>query len=151
MNSGIHLQPVRGFQLSSLRCSHRSLRAQPGWERGASIKERILLVSSKMKNNPNKPDKIIISPRDLKRKAAKGKDMLLHRCASFVANESGTARLASCGTAKCRNPLGHESELVRREPAESVRLERRIRYKNDEMSIHSLNDINILLSISSTQ
>ena len=52
--------------------------------------------------------------------------LLLHRFASFVANESGTARLASCGTAKCRNPLGPESELVRREPAESVRLERRI-------------------------
>ena len=37
------------------------------------------------------------SQKDPKRKAAKGKDMLLHRCASFVANESGTARLASCG------------------------------------------------------
>ena len=53
------------------------------------------------------------------------------------------------GTAKCRNPLGRQSELVRREPAESVRLKHRIRYKHDEMCIYSLNDINIILSTSS--
>src|SRR5690606_34911874 len=54
----------------------------------------------------------------------------------------------SCGIAKCRNPLGPESELVRREPAESVRLERRIWCKQDKMNNYSLKDITILLSTS---
>ena len=89
----------------------------------ALIQERSLLVNFR-KCNPCKS--VNPSLKDPERKAA-----------------------TPAGTAKCRNPLGRQSELVRREPAESVRLKRRIRYKQDKMCIHSLNDINILLSTSS--
>ncbi len=115
---------LRGLQLS---LSHRSLRGQPAWERVASIKERSLLVNIS-KCNPCKSCKLFTQGS-----VAQGGD--------------------SCGSSeatKCRNPLGRQSELVRREPVESVRLKRRIRYKQDEMYIHSLNDINILLSTSSS-
>lgn len=40
----------------------------------------------------------------------------------LLALESETEGGDSSGTAKCRNPLGRQSELVRREPAERVRL-----------------------------
>ncbi len=65
-------------------------RGQPGRECVDSIKDRSLLVSYRIKIvTTNRRD---LSLKDPKCKAAKGKDMLLHRCASFVANESGTAR-----------------------------------------------------------
>src|SRR5690554_2393447 len=53
---------------------------------------------------------------------ASGHEKPLQCCAlRRKANDRTTfAHWLSCGPAKCRNPLGRESELVRRKPAESV-------------------------------
>lgn len=94
-------------------------------------------------------------------KTSTSKDVLLHRRASFVAKESSwLTRLGACGlnqltsllvSSRKNSPNNSSNSPLKNlecKPAESLRLERKIRYKYDEVRIHSLNDINILLSTS---
>ena len=127
--SWAQLQPMpflRGLQLSLIP-QESSWPAQLG--RVASIKDRSLLASSR-KNSQNKLGKSFTQGSGAQGGEGQRYAPASLRC--FVAKimaELPSAIIFPAGTAKCRNPLGRQSELVRREPAESVRLERRIRYK----------------------
>ncbi len=140
MNSSVSSQPVRPLRFpwaqlqpprhcvpagSSALAVPQESRGQPGWEHAALFKERSLFASFSM-------------------------TLISTSLINHLTQGSGAQGGDSCGIAKCRNPLGPKSELVRRKPAESVRLERRIPYKQAKMNIHSLNFINTLLSTSSS-